>query len=386
MKILMVSMPSLHFFRWTEQLEGSGHDVYWFDIVDGGHKVSRLNFVHQKVGWKRRWNFPGRFFIKTRTPRLYQTLQIINDRETAKEFEKYLLNVQPDVVQSFVMYMTCVPLLEVMKRNSKFKWIYSAWGNDLFYYQNTPNYLKGIKQVMPYLDYMFADCKRDYFIADSNGFCGTFLSNYPGGGGYEFEMYESFLKPYTERKIILIKGYEHIFGRCNKVLEAINILKEKLHSFDIVVFGANDKVLNFVKKNRLNEWKNLMIHKNLSHSDVLKLMGESLIYIGNSISDGMPNTLLEAIVMEAFPIQSNPGGATAELISHRDNGLLIEDPEDVKEIVKHISYALKHLDKLQEGVAYNNKNIKPKLERNYIKKQVLTQYKKVEEDLKKNND
>ena len=58
-------------------------------------------------------------------------------------------------------------------------------------------------------------------------------------------------------------------------------------------------------------------------------MGKSLIYIGNSISDGMPNTLLEAIVMGVFPIQSNPGGVTEEIIKDGVNGLLINNPESI---------------------------------------------------------
>ncbi len=34
MKILMVSMSSLHFIRWVDQLKDSGHEVFWFGIND----------------------------------------------------------------------------------------------------------------------------------------------------------------------------------------------------------------------------------------------------------------------------------------------------------------------------------------------------------------
>ncbi|TXD93971.1 glycosyltransferase family 4 protein [Gillisia hiemivivida] len=382
----MVSIFSNHFFRWTEQLRDSGHEVYWIDVYDSNTHVKKIDFVHQIIGWRNKIKYPGRYWIKQNSPKLYKFINRINQRKLAQIFESKLSEIRPDVVHSFVMYSACVPIYKVMKKYPTIKWIYSAWGNDLFFYQNENQKLQDMKLVLPELDYMFADCVRDFKIAKKHGFQGEFLGAYPGGGGYEFELYEPFLKPYTQRKIILIKGYEHKFGRCNKVLKAIDILKEELSGFNIVVFGANDKVLNFVKKNRLNEWENLIILEKLSHSEVLKLMGESLIYIGDSISDGMPNTLLEAIVMEAFPIQSNPGGATAELISHKENGLLIEYPEDFEEIAKHISYALIHLDKVQEGIAYNNKEVKPKLERNFIKKLVLIQYEKVALELKNNND
>ena len=57
-------------------------------------------------------------------------------------------------------------------------------------------------------------------------------------------------------------------------------------------------------------------------------MGKSGIHIANSISDGMPNALLEAMGMGAFPIQSNPGKVSEEVITHGKNGFLIEDQND----------------------------------------------------------
>jgi hypothetical protein len=40
---------------------------------------------------------------------------------------------------------------------------------------------------------------------------------------------------------------------------------------------------------------------------------QSVLHIGNSISDGMPNALLEAMGMGAFSIQSNPGKVSEEV-------------------------------------------------------------------------
>ena len=63
----------------------------------------------------------------------------------------------------------------------------------------------------------------------------------------------------------------------------------------------------------------------------MELMGKSLLYIVNSISDGIPNTLLESVVMSTYPIQPNPGGATLVFVG-ADNGLLIENPDSILEI------------------------------------------------------
>lgn len=43
MKILMVSIPTLHFFRWANQLQDAGHEVYWFDITGMSKPVSKIS-------------------------------------------------------------------------------------------------------------------------------------------------------------------------------------------------------------------------------------------------------------------------------------------------------------------------------------------------------
>ena len=69
MKILMVSMASIHFFRWTEQLKKSGHEVYWIDVYDSNSNYERIDFVQQTVGWRNRINFPGCYYVKNKYPK-----------------------------------------------------------------------------------------------------------------------------------------------------------------------------------------------------------------------------------------------------------------------------------------------------------------------------
>ena len=65
MRILMVSMNSIHFVRWTQQLKDSGHDVFWFDILDGG-RAERLALGASNLpdGRQKYSNFKGRLFFK----------------------------------------------------------------------------------------------------------------------------------------------------------------------------------------------------------------------------------------------------------------------------------------------------------------------------------
>src|SRR5690606_14375362 len=110
MKILMVSIFAPHFFNWTEQLRDSGHEVYWLDVFDSNTKAERIDFVHQIIGWRYKFDYPGRYFVKNKIPKLYTLVNKLNERSLAEFFEKKLQEIKPDVVQSFVMYSACVPL------------------------------------------------------------------------------------------------------------------------------------------------------------------------------------------------------------------------------------------------------------------------------------
>ena len=371
MKILLVSMNNLHFTRWSDQLKESGHEVYWFDILDQGYSPA-LSWMTQIVDWKKGFlKKKGRTFIKKRFPEFFSFLSSKLDISVETAFEKVLLEIQPDVVHSFALYISCTPILKVMNKYENVKWMYSSWGSDLYYYQNIPEYLNDIQNVLPRVDYLITDCLRDHKIAIKHGFKGDFLGAIPGGGGFELKLFETYIKPFEERKIIAVKGNQNRSGRAIPVLKALEQISSQLIDYEVVVFGVeNPNVFKF-KNSRI---PNISIKGLLQHEELIELFCKSVIYIGNSNSDGMPNTLLEAICAGAFPIQSNPGSATAELIEENKNGLLIEDCENIEHIQKIILRAITNKSLLKNGSDYNTEYIKNKLNRSMIKSQVLNLY------------
>lgn len=377
MKILMVSMPNVHFFRWTEQLRDAGHEIFWFDVTDGGQNVDRLLGVKQIVGWKLRWDFPGRASVKQKLPRVYRFIQKLNERNTAKVFEKKLLEIKPDVVHSFALYIACTPIFSVMNKYPKMKWVFSSWGSDLYDLQNYPRDLNDIIKVLSKVNYLIVDCNRDYQIAQKHGFRNHFLGVFPGGGGYDLDKMKLKINPFENKKTILIKGFQGRWGRVISVLKALEPLQNELKGYSIVVFGADEEVFQFVKISGIEKWENFIIKGKISQDEVFILMGESFIYIGNSISDGMPNALLEAICLRVFPIQSNPGGATEELIIDGLNGLLINDPENIEHIASTILYAVNNIEMIKKGIEYNTLNLTANFDYSKIKDKVIDSYLKV---------
>ncbi|MCL6294667.1 glycosyltransferase [Jejuia spongiicola] len=377
MKILLVSMNSIHFVRWTEQLKNAGHDVYWFNILDG-NKAARLPWVKQITGWKQKYpKLKGRHFFKKNLPFFYKKFSFLIEHNTVKAFEKVIENVKPDVVHSIVLYISCTPILHVMQKHYNLPWIYSSWGSDLYYYRSVPKFKRDILKVLPRVNYLITDCKRDIEIAIELGFKGNVLGTFPGGGGFNYSEFDAYIKPVLERKVILVKGYQGRSGKAIEVLKALQLISYKIKSYNVIVFGADDEVEVFIEKENLSNNLNikwLSRQDFLPHNEILKLMGGALIYIGNSDSDGMPNTLLEAIAQGSFPIQSNPGNASSEVITHNKNGLLIEDCNDVNAISELILNALEDRKLIEKAFQINQNKVKPQFERALIKTKVLEAY------------
>lgn len=373
----MVSMPNLHFFRWTEQLRDLGHEVYWFDVTDGAKEVERIDWVKQIIGWKFRWDYPGRIYFKINFPRLYSFIQQFNERNTARVFEQKIVEIQPDIVHSFALYISCAPILQVMNKYKDVKWIYSSWGSDLYDLQNNPNDLVDIQNVLKRVDYLFTDCKRDYKIAQNHGFENNFLGVLPGGGGYHLNEINEKLELRQDKNTILIKGFQGKWGRAINVLKALQEMKDELKLFSIVVFGADNVVEDFLKNSELSKWANFSVLGKIAQDEVFNLMANSFLFIGNSRSDGIPNTMIEAICMNVFPIQSNPGGATEELITDGFNGFLIEDTENVEHIKDKVKQALNNKELIKRAVEYNALNLVPSFDYDIIKNKINNSYLKI---------
>lgn len=375
----MVSIPSIHFFRWVSQLQDSGYEVYWFDITGMSKHSDRINWVSQQTNWKMKWDFLGRTFLKVKFPVVYKSIQKINEKDVAKEFEKYLFQVQPDIVHSFALQLSCLPILNVMNENPKIKWAFSSWGSDIFYSKQIGINDNDLRKCFKRIDYLITDCTRDFNIATEKGFRKIFLGVFPGNGGVDF--FTAKISPVEERKIILIKGYNDKIGRGLNIVKALDQeLIALLKEYEVIIFGADELIKKYIEENSNFKKLKFTIYLKkdfIPNADLISLMGKSLIYVANSLSDGIPNSLIEAMGMGAFPIQSNPGKVTEEIIEHGRNGFLIDDPENLYEIKKSIIAVLKNEKMIKDALKYNKENVRDKYNRQKVKKQILNLYEEI---------
>tara|TARA_R110002111_G_scaffold181838_3_gene247426 strand:+ start:647 stop:1774 length:1128 start_codon:yes stop_codon:yes gene_type:complete len=374
----MVAIPNHHFFQWVNQLKDSGYEVYWFDVTDGGPKSSKIQWVNQIKGWKLKWDYPFRTLIKKKFPKLYERIQKVNERAVLQVFEKAITDIKPDIVHCFEMQLSGLLILPVMEQNN-IPLIYSSWGSDVFYFEQLGVSKEQLKQFYKRVNYLITDCNRDYKIAKNNGFNSSFLGIFPGNGGLVLN--PSKIHLISERNIILIKGYEDGVGKASVVLAALALVPNKLiNDKRIVIYSADDAIKNQIKTSK--ELSKLQIkvfsrYKFIQNEKLLEFMGKSCIHIGNSISDGMPNALLEAMAMGAFPIQSNPGKVTEEVIFNNKNGFLIENPLDAFQIAKLIENAIKNEVLRKSAQDYNINFIAKNYNRSTLQPKIIACYKSV---------
>ena len=379
----MVAIPNHHFFQWVNQLKASGYEVYWFDVTDGGPKSTKIDWVTQIKGWKLKWDFPLRTAIKKKYPKCYKSIQRVNENKVEKAFQNSLEIINPDVVHCFEMQLSGLPILPIMEHND-IPLIYSSWGSDVFYFEQLGVSKNQLDCFYKRANYLITDCKRDYQLATKNGFKNQFLGVFPGNGGLTINA--SKIRSVSERNIILIKGYDDGVGKALIVLEALALIsKDLLLDKQIIIYSADDSIQKQIKTSKTLSELPITIHSRyqfIQNKKLLELMGQSCIHIANSISDGMPNALLEAMSMGAFPIQSNPGSVTEEVITHNINGYLITNPFDAKDIAMHIKNALQNEDLRQQAQDFNTNFMQEHYNRITLQPKIETLYRTVYKETK----
>lgn len=389
MKILFVAMAnSVHTAGWVNQLVDTGWDIHVFDAMEGSltpelkgatiytfnhpaesscnvKKVHSILPLPRGIGFlSSRSKLLSRFLIPSRVASLARLIQ----------------RLKPDIIHSLEMQHESYPLFEVSRklgRKFAMPWIYSSWGSDLYLFSEQPEHKERIKEVLNTCDYYIADCQRDVEIAARLGFKGEVLGVFPGPGGFDIADMQRWIQPgrVSKRTKIAVKGYSGWAGRAIVALHALQLCADVLRGYTVAVYSANDEVEHVARYiSRVTD----ISFEILPHSPrekIVKLMGSSRLAIGMSISDGTPNSMLDAMVMGAFPIQSDTV-STAEWITHGENGFLVP-PEDHEALVDAIRRALSDDELVEKAAEYNTHITAERLDCSVIKPKVIAMYKKV---------
>jgi glycosyltransferase involved in cell wall biosynthesis len=254
------------------------------------------------------------------------------------------------------------------KRN--YKVICSTWGSDLILYGKLASHDLPLKQLLSNTDVLTAERVDDEVVARKLNYSNLFLAPLYITVGTKIESRTLLSKP-SDRKKILIKGYQDNHGRALNALAALTLIEEHLIGYKIGVFSASTAVALQVDYLQNNSSLDIEIIKRTSNNEIRNYFSKSRIYIGLAISDGLSTSMVEAMEQGAFPIQSK--NSAAELFIKNGRTGYIVDPWDIFGVANCIEKAVKDDQMVDAAVIENLYS----LEKNYSYESGLRQIKEL---------
>ena len=301
--------------------------------------------------------------------------------------QKVIRKWKPDIVHSLgllpVSYFTAQALSKIQKNRPLF--IASSWGSDINMGKDLAIDIPKIKHVLNDCDGFIGDCRRDNGNALKLGLAKEKLAfdfAVPVNGGLDIDKNTDVL-PIEKRNIILLpKAYEGFENKILPVLEALNIVRDKLAGFEVHLLVASPDVQRYLSLMPKEFKKYCRIHGQLRNNEVLDLLKRSRMMVAPSVSDGSPVILLEAMLSGALPIVS-PLESIKEWIEDGKNGLLVHalHPDKIAQAVERALFD----DDLFNSAAIINRNIiEKRADRKKIKSQIQNYYKRLLNEKGKN--
>lgn len=389
MRILLVAMAdSIHTARWVSQIADQGWDLHLFPSIDVGFSHPELKncTVHHS------FYCGGREAPKTvrsrGIPVFHRNLARLGKallreygpRYRVAQLARLIRKLEPDVIHAMEMqaagYLT-VAAGERMKGDVPPS-IITSWGSDLYLFGRLKEHEPQIRRTLNAFDYYSCECQRDVNLARAYGFTGGILPVFPNGGGFDLARVSALRSqgPVSERRSILLKGYQNWAGRALVGIRALERCADFLKGYEINVYLAESDVKIAAELcERSTSVPVNIIPERSPHEEILKLHGRSRISIGLSISDAISTSLLEAMVMGSFPIQSCTSCAD-EWIVDGETGILVppEDPEIVEMAIRR---ALRDDDLVNSAAEKNFRLAEERLDRKKLKEMAIGMYNRV---------
>lgn len=395
MRILLVAMSdSIHTARWVSQIYDQGWDLHLFPSLDVGmiHRELKSVTVHNSFYVRPKDAAAGVRFRGIPVPN--ETIACLARGFLRKYLPNYRLmqlvrlirKLRPEVLHCIEMQAAGYLATEA-KNKSEINLpssIITSWGSDIYLFGRLKEHEARIREALGTFDYFSCECERDVHLARTYGFRGSVLPVFPNSGGFDLDQISSLRKagPISERRSIMLKGYQDWAGRALVGLRALERCTDLLGGYKINIYLASPEMRIAAELfERATGISVRIIPEGTRHQEILKLHGKSRISIGLSISDAISTSLLEAMVMGSFPIQSCTSCAD-EWILDGETGILVppEDPEVVETAIRR---ALTD-DNLVNGAAERNFRVaEERLDRRKLKEMAIGIYNRVVQEDKR---
>ena len=393
MRILYVAMAnSIHLARFLRQVDHLGWDLHLFNstpewgpahpalcnVTLHGCRFWPLPEVHESVRVSGFWPFRqrGTSVARILTQRFLKPKVLV-----ARKLGSLIKKLRPDVIHTHEIQHSGYLMMDALKYfDGKLPpWIVTNWGSDVYFFGQLKEHEPQIRAVLATCDYYTCETERDLGLAVPYGFTGDFLLPLmPNPGGFRFEEIDLLRSsvPASRRRIILLKGYQGMFGRALTALYAFDLCKDLLRGYKIIIYSAGPDLAAAAEilARSANLDIELQPHTN-DYENMLRLRGQARISIGLSVSDAASISFLEALAMGSFPIQSDRGGAH-EWIRDGEGGFIVH-PEDPHILAAALRRALTEDDLVDRAVELNYRVARERMDFYKLRKHVVRWYQRV---------
>ena len=350
--ILLVSIPnSIHTARWIGQVGDQGWNIHLFPSMAGApvHPQIENVTVHHLLHRQRVSSIRGQPYAGiapfTRAMHALQrrVLAEMFPNWRARQLARVVRRLRPDIVHSMEIqgagYLT-LAAREILGRRFP-PWIVTNWGSDIYLFGRLKEHRDRIRKVLETCDYYSCECERDVALARAFGFTKTVLPVNPNSGGFDLGSLEPVRRRVltSDRRTIMLRGYQGWAGRALVGLRALERCKDVLQGYTVVIYSsAADVVMAAELFTDRTSIVTRILPADTPHAEILSFHAQARISIALSISDAISTSLLEAMVMGSLPIQSSTACAD-EWVQHGVGGLIVP-PEDSDVVEAAIRTAL----------------------------------------------
>lgn len=342
--VLVCMVNSIHVARWVEQFPADKFEFILFPSTPTHAAHPRITALQATNGNIRIYPFQGRLGLY-----LWTMDQILSNRVRSWFLQKLIKESTPDFVHALeFQHAAYLADLTLRKYNLNSTFIATCYGSDIYWFQRFPSHLKKIKSVLERANFYSAECERDVTLAKNYGFVGVTLPTIPNAGGISEEYALMPVLPVSQRKLIMIKGYDSWVGRGSMAIQALSLLGRELDDLDILVYSCERKTIRAIRKLSSSLKSRITMHKkgSLPHEQMMANFAKALIYVGVSESDGISTSMVEAMAMGCYPVQTSTA-CSVEWFSGPSEGQAINQI-DVFEISLAIRFAIKSARSLDE--------------------------------------
>jgi glycosyltransferase involved in cell wall biosynthesis len=334
-RILFVAMAhSIHTARWIRQLRGRGWDLHLFPVERARlHPELEDLTIHDAFACDVAALPPS-------TRVLPAPMGSAEDgTDTAERLAATLRDLRPDVVHSLELLKAGHLVGRALARVGAARppWIATNWGSEIALLGRLPQYAAPLREVLQGCDFYACECERDVALARAHGLRGESLPVLPVAGGFDLDALHSVRSPgpASGRRLVLLKGYQGWAGRALVGLRGLERAVDCLEGYRIVVHSADADVALAAHLASQDTGIPFDIAGERPHLEMLALHGRARVSIGLSLGDGISTSLLEAMAMGSFPIQSRSSCAQ-EWMADGVNALFVHpnDPDEVAAAVR----------------------------------------------------